>query len=166
MIRQLVRLARTVALAGLVFGAAVPPASADPGRFVSAVRDGPAVGDDSSPVEHGEMAPAEYEEAPVPDGHAPSGDEPSTGEHQEEVSPDPEKGEGAVHEEMTDPEHQETVTPGEERTARTPRPRGLVLGSFALINAAVLVAAGILRRRLPQKGRRGSAAPAPAPSVA
>lgn len=41
------------------------------------------------------------------------------------------------------------------------RPRALVLGGFALINGLAIVAAAVLKRRMPQKGRAKSAAAKP-----
>lgn len=140
--RHPVRLAHTVVLATLLLGVAVPMASGAPFGPVSTELDGSVLDDDPPAVEHGEMPPSDHKEAVEPAGGEPE------------------------HEEMTDSEHQETATPGEEHTERTPRPRGLVLGSFALINGAVLAAAAILRRRTPPKVRRGTAARTTVPSAA
>jgi hypothetical protein len=45
------------------------------------------------------------------------------------------------------------------------RPRGLVLGGFALVNALALGSAWVLRRRTPRKPARRSARPVPPPVV-
>ncbi|WP_024288340.1 hypothetical protein [Cellulomonas sp. KRMCY2] len=140
--RHPARLARTVVLAALLLGAAAPMASAAPFGPVSTGLGRPVLDDDPPVAEHGEMSPSDHQEAVAPADGEPE------------------------HEEMTDSDHQEVAIPGEEHSERTPRPRALVLGSFALINVAVLAAAAILRRRTPPKVRRGPAARTTVPSAA
>ena len=85
----------------------------------------------------------------------------------------------AEHEEMSDPEHEESLeeeaehdetdgTSGDSHddgTSTGSRPRALVLGSFGLVNAGVVVSAAFLRRRTPDHPKRRPATPAPAPTA-
>ena len=68
------------------------------------------------------------------------------------------------HAEMTDSEHAGSVEDGHAPDAGS-RPRALVLGSFGLVNAGVLVSAAVLRRRQPDPHKHRSAARATAPTA-
>ena len=102
-------------------------------------------------------------------------------EHEEMSDPEHEESleEEAEHEEMSDPEHEESLeeeaehdetdgTSGDSHddgTSTGSRPRALVLGSFGLVNAGVVVSAAFLRRRPPDHPKRRPATPAPAPTA-
>ena len=68
------------------------------------------------------------------------------------------------HAEMTDSEHVQSEEDGHAPDAGS-RPRALVLGSFGLVNAGVLVGAAVLRRRAPDPHKHRSAARASAPTA-
>ena len=97
--------------------------------------------------------------------------EPST-EHEEMSDPEHEESleQEAEHEEMSDPEHEESLEQEsgdshDDGASAGSRPRALVLGSFGLVNAGVVVSAALLRRRTPDHPKRRPAAAAPAPTA-
>lgn len=68
------------------------------------------------------------------------------------------------HGEMSGSEHAATVDDA-HRSAGVSRPRALVLGSFGLANAGVVVSAAVLRRRTPDRPKRRPAERATAPTA-
>ena len=107
--------------------------------------------------------------------------EPST-EHEEMSDPEHEESleQEAEHEEMSEPEHEESLEQEAEHeesleqesgdshdddASAGSRPRALVLGSFGLVNAGVVVSAALLRRRTPDHPKRRPTADVPAPTA-
>lgn len=89
-------------------------------------------------------------------------EEMSGSEHEESLQ------EEAEHEEMSDSEHEEdaeeasTGAGHDDGATDGSRPRALVVGSFGLVNAGVVVSAAVLRRRTPDRPKRRPAAPSTA----
>ena len=112
-----------------------------------------AVTADTSAVDHEEMTDSEHAGSVEETEHA----EMTDSEHAGSV-------EETEHAEMTDSEHAGSVEDGHAPDAGS-RPRALVLGSFGLVNAGVLVSAAVLRRRQPDPHKQRSAARATAPTA-
>ena len=99
----------------------------------------------TSAVDHDGMTDSEHASTVDETEHAPTADE-------------------TEHAEMTDSEHVQSEEDGHAPDAGS-RPRALVLGSFGLVNAGVLVGAAVLRRRAPDPHKHRSAARASAPTA-
>lgn len=152
------------------WSAAAQPTSTNPASAQTEIHTAarvPASSDDGDGDSHGEMDMSGGEIDMSVAEMAELGHDPEGADHGESTSH--EESDGTTHEDSSSADHEEEATHGDGAGSTAPRPLAAVLTVFLLVNAGVLTAAAVLRRRdrakprhRPRSTTSASASPNPA----